>query len=100
MAARTPDVTCVRYLLEELHKSISSSSLLCNNQSAINITFNLILHCRTKHIKINQYFIHQKVKDKETEPAYVHSNVQIANVFTKELPTHQFQSLKNKLCMI
>ncbi|CAN6482955.1 unnamed protein product [Victoria cruziana] len=100
MAAGVADVTWVRHLLEELDEPISSSILLCDNQSAINIARNLILHCRTKHIEIDQHFVQQKVENREIEPIYVRSDSQIADVFTEGLTTGQFWILKNKLCMI
>ena len=100
MAAGTADVTWVRHLLQELQEPISSSMLLCDNQSAINIAFNPILHCRTKHIEIDQHFVRQKVEEKEIEPAYVRSDMQVADIFTKGLSTHQFWALKDKLSMI
>ncbi|CAN6459301.1 unnamed protein product [Victoria cruziana] len=100
MAAGVADVTWVRHLLEELNEPISSSILLCDNQSAINIAQNPILHCRTKHIEIDQHFVRQKVENREIEPIYVRSDSQVADVFTKGLATGQFWALKNKLCMI
>ncbi|CAN6479073.1 unnamed protein product [Victoria cruziana] len=100
MAAGVADVTWVRHLLEELNELISSSILFCDNQSAINITKNSILHCRTKHIEIDQHFIRQKVENREIKPAYVRSDSQIADMFTKGLTAGQFWTLKSKLYMI
>ncbi|CAN6479266.1 unnamed protein product [Victoria cruziana] len=90
MAAGVADVTWVRHLLEELNEPISSSILFCDNQSAINIARNPILHCRTKHIEIDQHFVRQKVENREIEPAYVSSDSQIADMFTKGLTAGQF----------
>ncbi|CAN6466402.1 unnamed protein product [Victoria cruziana] len=100
MAAGVADVTWVRHLLEELNEPISSSILFCDNQSAINIARNPILHCRTNHIEIDQHFVRQKVENREIEPIYVRSDSQVVDVFTKGLTTGQFWALKNKLCMI
>ncbi|CAN6469819.1 unnamed protein product [Victoria cruziana] len=100
MAAGVADVTWVRHLLEELSESIFSSIFFCDNQSAINIARNPILHCRTKHIEIDQHFVRQKVEDKEIEPAYIRYDSQIADVFTKGLTAGQFWALKGKLYMI
>ncbi|CAN6465147.1 unnamed protein product [Victoria cruziana] len=100
MAAGVADVTWVRHLLEKLNEPISSSILFCDNQNAINIARNPILHCRTKHIEIDQHFVRQKVENREIEPIYVRFDSQVADVFTKGLTTEQFWALKNKLCMI
>lgn len=80
MAVGTVDVTWVRHLLEELCEPVSSSILLCDNQSTINIARNFILHYRIKYIKIDQHFIRQKVEEKEREPAYIRSDAQVADL--------------------
>ncbi|CAN6470472.1 unnamed protein product [Victoria cruziana] len=100
MAAGVADVTWVRHLLEDLNEPISSSIMFCDNQSAINIARKPILHCRTKHIEIDQHFVRQKVENREIEPAYVRSDSRIANMFTKGLTAGQFWTLKSKLYMI
>ncbi|MFV0960695.1 Ty1/Copia family ribonuclease HI, partial [Klebsiella pneumoniae] len=100
MAAGTTDVTWVRHLLHELHEPISSPMLLCDNQSAINIAFNPILHCRTKHIEIDQHFVRKKVEEEEIEPTYVRTDAQIADIFSKGLSSPQFWTIRNKLSMI
>ncbi|CAN6487417.1 unnamed protein product [Victoria cruziana] len=99
MAAGVADVTWVQHLLVELHEQISSSTILCDNMSAIDIASNPILHSRTKHIEIDQYFVQQKIKDKELTP-YVSSKDQVADILTKGITGHQFWHLKHKLNMI
>lgn len=65
--------------------------LICfDNHSIINITFNSMLYSHTKYIEINQYFVHQKVEEKENEPLYVRSCDQVADIFTKGVTQHQF----------
>ncbi|CAN6455520.1 unnamed protein product [Victoria cruziana] len=100
MAAGVADVTWIRYLLGELHEKIVISSLLCDNQSAINIALNPVLHSRTKHIEIDQHFVRQKIEDKELVPSYVPSYEQVADVFTKGLTGQHFWSLKRKLNIV
>ncbi|CAN6470593.1 unnamed protein product [Victoria cruziana] len=100
MAAGVADVTWIRHLLGELHEKIVTSSLLCDNQSAINIALNPVLHSRTKHIEIDQHFVRQKIEDKELVPSYVPSYEQVADVFTKRLTEQHFWSLKRKLNMV
>lgn len=88
MTVGTVDVTWIRHLLEELNKLISSSMLLCDNQSAINIAFNPILHCHTKHIEVGQHFDIKWKKKRQNLDMFGCPS------------TCQFWSFKDKLCMI
>ena len=100
MAAATAEATWTRHLLNELEEQISKSILLCDNQSAINISFNPIFHSKTKHIEIDQHFIRQKVEDKEIEPHFISTEDQVADLFTKGLTKNKFWFQKNKLSMV
>lgn len=85
-------------LLEELGVSkLKPISLHCGNQSNLHIAHNPTLHERTKHIKINCHFTRDKVLEgliqfKHQQPQSPH-----ADVFTKVLPSDQFNKLLSKL---
>ena len=100
MTATTAEVTWIRHLLTEMRENVSSSNLMCDNKSAIQIVFNPVHHSQTKHIEIDQHFIKQKIADKEIEPVYVSSEDQVADMFTKGLTSQCFWYLKNKLYMV
>jgi hypothetical protein len=52
----------LRQLLEELHISIPSATIVyCDNVSAVYMTANPVHHCRTKHIEIGIHFVREKV---------------------------------------
>ncbi|CAN6440304.1 unnamed protein product [Victoria cruziana] len=100
MAAGVADVTWVRHMLGELYETILSSTMLCDNQSAISIALNPVLHSHTKHIEIEQHFVHQKIEDKELDLMYVSTHEQVADIFTKDLTRQQHWNLKDKLNMV
>lgn len=79
------DITWVHHILGEFHKHILLSTLLCDNQSTINIALNSILHSHTKYIKIDQYCMQQKIEDKEFTPTYICMHEQLAHIFIKRL---------------
>jgi len=71
--------------------------MFCDNTSAINISKNLVMHSKTKHIAIQYQFLRELVQDKEIGLEYVHTKEQIADIFTKPLPKDAFLYLRDKL---
>lgn len=45
--------------------------IMCDNKSAINISKNLVMHSRTKHISIQYHFLRKKVVQKEVRLEYI-----------------------------
>ncbi|KAJ3709158.1 hypothetical protein LUZ61_012863 [Rhynchospora tenuis] len=74
--------------------------ILCDNTSAILISKNPILHSRTKHIEIRHHFIRDHVEKGDVELIHVDTKDQIADIFTKPLPTQQHIELRFKLGML
>ncbi|KAL6310889.1 hypothetical protein AAG906_014849 [Vitis piasezkii] len=74
-------------------------TLWCDNTGAKQVTSNPIFHSRTKHIKIDVYFIGDKVITKELDIKYVPTKDQTADIFTKSLSISQFHFLKGKLAI-
>lgn len=56
-----------------------------------------IFHGRTKQIDIHNHFIHEKVPEGLIQVTYLPSQSQIANIFTKHLPSFQFHILMSML---
>ena len=74
--------------------------MFCDNTSAINISKNLVMYSKTKHIAIKYHFVRELVHDKEIKLEYVYKKEQIANIFTKPLPKDAFLYLRGKLGVI
>ena len=74
--------------------------LVCDNKSAIRIAHNPVQHDRTKHIEIDRHFIKEKLDSGLIATEYIPSKLQLADMFTKGLPTEQLQDLTCKLGMI
>lgn len=48
----------LRKILEELHyQEVGTTTIFCDNNSAIKLSKNLVLHERSKHIDVNYYFL-------------------------------------------
>jgi len=71
--------------------------LLCDNESAVKLTNNLVQHSRTKHIDVCHHFIrdHQQKGDICIES--IGTDDQLVDIFTKPLDEKRFCKLRNEL---
>ena len=77
-----------------------SSCLWFDNLGATYLSANHVFHARTKHIEIDYHFVRERVANKELEIRFVHSKDQVADGFTKALPTRQFEEFKRNLNLV
>ena len=61
------------------------------------LSANLVLHARTKHIKLDLYFVREKVFQKLIDVRHVPSSDQTTDLFTKAIPSSRFPLLRSKL---
>ena len=75
--------------MEEVTKLVI---LYCDNTSTINISKNLAMHTKTKHIAIKYHYLRELVQDKEVKMEYVNTKEKIDDIFTKGLPkdSHEY----------
>ena len=71
-----------------------------DNTSAINLSKNLILHSRAKHIEIRHYFLCDHVKKCDCILEFVDIKNQLADMFTKPLPKENFFAIRRELGLI
>jgi hypothetical protein len=71
--------------------------LLCDNESAVKLTNNLVQHSRTKHIDVRHHFIRDHLQKGDICIESVGTNVQLADIFTKPLDENRFCKLRNEL---
>ena len=79
---------------EEITKPVI---LYCDNISSINISKNLVMDAKTKHIAIKYLYVRELVEDKQVKMEYIHSKDHIADIFTKPLPKDAYEYLRGKL---
>ncbi|XP_047318270.1 secreted RxLR effector protein 161-like [Impatiens glandulifera] len=70
-----------------------------DNKSAIELARNLVHHERSKHIDVRFYFIREHVKESNVQLSHVVSRDQVADIFTKALPTVLFENFKRMIGM-
>nr|GEX63625.1 retrovirus-related Pol polyprotein from transposon TNT 1-94 [Tanacetum cinerariifolium] len=73
--------------------------MYCDSKAAIAISCNPVQHSRTKHIDVRYHFIKEKVEKGIVELFFVGTKYQLADLFTKSLPTEWFKYLIKRLGM-
>ena len=101
MAQGVCELLWMKIVLDDLRvKYEEPMTLFCDNKSAISIAHNPVQHDRTKHIEIDRHFIKEKLDNGLITASYIPSGLQLADLFTKGLPTEWCHDLTCKLGMI
>nr|KYP36928.1 Copia protein [Cajanus cajan] len=69
----------------------------CDNTSVINLSKNLVLHSRTKHIEIRHHFLSDHVQKGDCVLEFFETKNQLADIFAKPLPKENFFSIRREL---
>jgi hypothetical protein len=88
-----PQVIVVHITLDEANPS----GLWLQNDSAIHMADNLVEHSRTKHMDIQYHFLRDHQQKGDIKIAYVNTQNQLADIFTKPLDEKTFSKLRNEL---
>lgn len=90
----------LRNLLSNLEMKQEGGTIIrVDNKSAIELAKNPVNHERSKHIDVRFHFIREQVKEGNVELVHVGSRDQVADMFTKPLPTVLFNNCKNLIGM-
>ena len=97
MALTSCEITWLATLLKDMGITDLPPTLLkCDNQAALSIAANPVLHERTKHIEIDCHYVRDKIASGEIVTQYVPSHAQIADLLTKQLSVKQHHHLHSK----
>jgi hypothetical protein len=88
-------------LFKELKIFLSTPHVLwCDNVSALALASNPVFHARRKHIEVDYHFVREKVLNRDIIIKFISTQDQVADIFTKGLPSTRFLALKVKLMVI
>uniref|UniRef100_A0A251RWD9 Putative zinc finger, CCHC-type n=1 Tax=Helianthus annuus TaxID=4232 RepID=A0A251RWD9_HELAN len=98
MANTAAEIVWLTHLLQELHAlPPDRPTILCDNQSAIFLTQNPVSHKRAKHIDLDYHFLRELVAAGKLATKFVPTKLQVADIFTKSLPSSQFNTFRQML---
>ncbi|KAJ9547529.1 hypothetical protein OSB04_020072 [Centaurea solstitialis] len=85
--------------LQDYDQQLTQVPILCDNSSAIAIANNPVLHSRSKHIDIRYHVIRDHISKGDIELHFIHTEYQLADLFTKPLDEARFNFLVGELGM-
>ena len=98
LASTTAELYWIRMLLRDFGLFLPHPPLLwCDNVSALAIATNPVFHARTKHIEVDYHFVREKVLRLDVMLKFISTHDQLADLFTKSLPSPRFNWLTSKL---
>jgi histone deacetylase 1/2 len=98
LADDTAEVIWLQYLLRDLQiLSTSAPTLWCDNLGATYLSANPIFQACIKHVEVDYHFVRDRVAKKEIQIRFIPSHDQLADVFTKPLPSAPFTAFRFKL---
>ena len=71
--------------------------MFCDNESAVRLAYNAEFHQRTKHVLVRYHYIRQQVAEGKIEVKYISTNDQLADIFTKALPSPKFITMRKRI---
>lgn len=87
----TKEATWLKGLLQDLTGRRDGITIRMDNQSAIKLIKNPVIHKRTKHIDVRYHYVRQKLEDQTIKVEHVPGSEQLADVFTKGLPKEKHE---------
>ena len=96
------ELVWLKRLLAEVDEQLGSGQpiLYVDNESAVKLIKNPVLHKRTKHIEVRYHFVREKYEEKVFDVKGVSTENQLADIFTKALPKVKFENLRFMLNVI
>ncbi|GKA80061.1 retrovirus-related pol polyprotein from transposon TNT 1-94, partial [Tanacetum coccineum] len=90
----------LRGLMEDLGVELNTVAVNCDNQGAIHLSRNLVIHERTKHINVHSHFIREVLEAKTNEVLKVGTEYNHVDALTKLVSGLKFQHCLELLIVV
>ncbi|MCO5597417.1 hypothetical protein L7F22_051495 [Adiantum nelumboides] len=92
------EVAWLEMLLQDLEIQVQDLVVIYyDNLNSIQLARNPVSHAHTKHIEVHYHFIKERVLDGDIDLAYVGTEDQAANLFTKALGVEKLRRFRGML---
>jgi hypothetical protein len=75
----------------------TSTTIYCDNKSAIQVADNPVAQSKMKHVEIHSHYLRNLVQEKVVSLVYYKNNDHIDDIFTKALSESKFVKLRSML---
>ena len=93
-------VWLARLLAELKGEESGTITLKIDNQSAIQLSKNLVFHDRSKHIDVKYHYIRQCIEEGRVDVEPIDTKLQLADILAKALGRDQFLQLRTQLGLV
>ena len=92
------EIMWLKNVLRELHLENKEAVIIHeDNQACIKMAENPIVNGRNKHMCTKMHYIRERVQEKDVKLVYIPTKQQMADILTKNLPSHLFVNLRDNL---
>ena len=92
-------VLWMKQTLKDFGLNYSTTTIYCDNTSAINLSKNPVQHSRTKHIEVRHHFLRDHVLKGDISLNFIFTKEQHADIFTKPLKNEDFMRIRRELAI-
>ncbi|KAL0303184.1 UNVERIFIED_CONTAM: Retrovirus-related Pol polyprotein from transposon TNT 1-94 [Sesamum radiatum] len=92
------EVVWLRRILKDMEfEQSGSTTIFCDNMSAIAMAKNPVFHARSRHIELQHHFIRELVNEGEISIKFINTNDQPADILTKAVTFDKFEKFKKQV---
>lgn len=90
----------LKILFDLVLKGLTPAKVFCDNESAIKLALNPVIHEKTKHFEFDLHFVREKVTNRVLKIEKISSSKRRADILTKFLNPMQHNFLVNELGLV
>ncbi|KAG8493478.1 hypothetical protein CXB51_010891 [Gossypium anomalum] len=95
------EIIWIQSLLSELSAPVKVKALVwCDSSAAIAVASNPIMHSKFNHVKLDLFFVREKVAEGSLQVGHVSSQDQVADILTKPFSIGLFSKFRSQLRVV